>query len=149
MSNLKQAYDLAAPRAEVFRALTDPAVLDTWWTTRSESDPRPGGAFDYRWDFEDASRDHVQSGEYRAVEDGRLVSYPWAAGGETIVTFRLEDGTDGGTRLTLEHDGFGDDGVRDHHDQGWAGFLGNLKSVMEGGSDERPAMMGLKVRAPR
>src|SRR4051812_39000636 len=102
MSDLTQTHDIAAPRADVFRALTDTAVLDTWWTTSSESDPRPGGAFDYHWEFEDASRNHRQSGAYREVANGRLVSYPWAAGGETLVTFRLED-ADGGTRLTLEH----------------------------------------------
>ena len=90
MSDLTQTYDIAAPRAEVFRALTEPAVLDRWWTTSSESDPRPGGAFVYTWEFDDASRNHVQSGEYREVEDGRLVSYPWEAGGETLVSFRLE-----------------------------------------------------------
>src|SRR3954454_6903166 len=149
MSDLTQTHDIAAPRADVSRALTDTAVLDTWWTTSSESDPRPGGAFVYTWEFEDASRNHVQSGAYREVDDGRLVSYPWAAGGETIVTFRLEDGAAGGTQLTLDHTGFPDDGARDHHDQGWAGFLNNLKSVLEGGSDRRAAMMGLKVAASR
>jgi glutathione S-transferase len=148
MSDLKQSYDLAAPRSDVFRALTDPDVLDTWWTTRSESDPRPAGAFVYTWEFEDASRNHVQSGEYREVKEGRLVSYPWAAGGETIVTFRLED-AEGGTRLTLDHTGFPDEGSRDHHDQGWAGFLNNLNSVLAGGADRRAEMMGMKVRAPR
>jgi uncharacterized protein YndB with AHSA1/START domain len=148
MSDLQQSYDIAAPRADVFRALTEPAVLDTWWTTSSQSDARAGGAFQYRWEFEDASRNHVQSGAYHEVEEGRRISYPWAAGGETTVTFRLED-ADGGTRLTLEHTGFPDDAGRDHHDQGWAGFLGNLRSVLEGGSDQRAAMMGLKVRAPR
>jgi glutathione S-transferase len=148
MSDLQQSYDIAAPRADVFRALTDPDVLDTWWTTRSESDPRPGGAFVYTWEFEDAARNHVQSGEYREVEDGRLISYPWAAGGETIVTFRLEDAP-GGTRLTLDHTGFPDEGARDHHDQGWAGFLNNLKAVVAGGRDRRAEMMGLNVRAPR
>jgi uncharacterized protein YndB with AHSA1/START domain len=148
MSDLTQTYDIAAPRAEVFRALTEPAVLDRWWTTSSESDPRPGGAFVYTWEFDDASRNHVQSGAYRELEDGRLVSYPWEAGGETLVSFRLED-ADGGTRLTLEHTGFPDDAGRDHHDQGWAGFLNNLRSVLTGGADQRAEMMGLKVRAPR
>ena len=148
MSDLTQTYDVAAPRADVFRALTDPAVLDSWWTTSSESDPRPGGRFVYAWEFEDPSRNHVQSGAYRELQEGRLVSYPWAAGGETIVTFRLED-AGGGTRLTLEHSGFTDEGARDHHDQGWAGFLTNLQSVLGGGADQRAAMMGLKVRAPR
>ena len=75
-------------------------------------------------------------------------SYPWAAGGETIVTFRLDDAP-GGTRLTLDHTGFPDEGARDHHDQGWAGFLTNLESVVAGGPDRRAEMMGLNVRAPR
>ena len=148
MSNLTQTYDVAAPRADVFRALTQPALLDTWWTTSSQSDPRPGGAFEYIWEFDDASRNHVQSGAYREVEDGRRLSYPWQAGGETLVTFRLEDAGDG-TRLTLEHTGFPDEASRDHHDQGWTGFLENLRSVLAGGPDRRAAMMGLKVRAPR
>ena len=32
------------------------------------------------------------------------------------------------------------------HEQGWTGFLGNLKTVLEGEADVRPTAMGMKTR---
>jgi hypothetical protein len=31
------------------------------------------------------------------------------------------------------------------HDAGWAAYLGNLKTVLEGGKDVRPSVLGMKV----
>jgi uncharacterized protein YndB with AHSA1/START domain len=143
---IEQSIVLDAPRDDVFRALTDADALNSWWTTSARSDPRPGGAFVYDWEFEDASRNHRQQGEYIDVEPGRAISYPWAAGGETTVSFRLAD-ADGGTEVKLTHSGFSaDDEVYANHDGGWGHFLANLKSVLEGGPDGRVAI-GLKVPA--
>jgi uncharacterized protein YndB with AHSA1/START domain len=142
---IEQTITVSAPRDEVFRALTDAGTLRRWWITDGVSEPRTGGRFRYEWRMRDAANDHVQEGTYDAVVDGVVVAYPWSAGaaGDTRVTFALAEGDDG-TQVSLVHSGFAADPSTDEiharHDHGWRGFLANLKSVLEGGEDNRSAM---------
>jgi uncharacterized protein YndB with AHSA1/START domain len=142
---IEQAVTVDAPREQVFRALSDADELKRWWITDGTSEPRTGGRFRYEWRMADPSNDHVQEGAYAEVAEGERVVYPWSAGpaGETRVTFTLAD-RDGATAVSLTHAGFSadpaTDAIHDRHVQGWQGFLANLKSVLEGGPDSRPAM---------
>jgi uncharacterized protein YndB with AHSA1/START domain len=142
---IEQTVDVEAPRDEVFRALTDADALKRWWITEGTSEPRTGGRFRYEWRMADPANDHVQEGAYAEVVDGERIAYPWSAGpaGDTRVTFALSD-RDGVTQVSLSHSGFSAepqfDEVHERHDQGWHGFLSNLKSVLEGGPDNRAAM---------
>jgi uncharacterized protein YndB with AHSA1/START domain len=142
---IEQTVTVEAPREQVFRALTDADELKRWWITDGSSEPRTGGRFRYEWRMADPSNDHVQEGAYDEVADSERVVYPWSAGpaGDTRVTFTLA-GRDGGTEVSLTHAGFSADPqlveVHDRHVQGWQGFLANLKSVLEGGPDNRGAM---------
>jgi uncharacterized protein YndB with AHSA1/START domain len=146
---IEQTLTVDAPRDEVFRALTDAGALKRWWITDGTSEPRTGGRFRYEWKMDDPSNDHVQEGTYIEVVEGERIAYPWTAGpaGDTRVTFALAD-AGGGTQVSLTHSGFSADPslaeVHDRHDQGWQGFLANLKSVLEGGPDNRAAM-GVKA----
>jgi uncharacterized protein YndB with AHSA1/START domain len=139
---IEQTITVQAPRDEVFRALTDAGALKRWWITDGTSEPRSGGHFRYEWKMADAANDHVQEGTYDAVVDGVVVAYPWAAGPDTTthVTFALDE-REGATRVSLVHAGFAPDldEVHERHDQGWRGFLSNLKSVLEAGEDNRAA----------
>jgi uncharacterized protein YndB with AHSA1/START domain len=128
-----------APRERVFHAITDADELKRWWITDGISDPRPGGRFRYEWKMDDAANDHVQEGAYEEVVDGERVAFPWAGpGGGSRVTLTLSD-SDGATRVSLVHDGIADD-MYERYEQGWQGFLANLKSVLEHGQDNRAAM---------
>jgi uncharacterized protein YndB with AHSA1/START domain len=148
---IEQTLTVDAPPADVFRALTDADALKRWWISDGVSEPRSGGRFRYEWKMADASRDHVQEGTYDAVVDGVVVAYPWAAGdaGDTRVTLALAQDA-GGTRVSLVHAGFpadpATDPIHEQHEQGWRGFLANLKSVLEGGQDNRAAM---GIQTPR
>ena len=143
---------IAAPPDLVFRALTDAGELAHWWTSSGESDARTGGAFSYRFEFEDPSRDHTYEGDYHDVTAGERVSYPWQTSlGETIVDVRLRSSGDG-TELTLTHTGWRSGAEADEaialHEQGWSFFLDNLKSYLEGGADLRiGGPMGQKTPA--
>ena len=57
----------------------------------------------------------------------------------------------GETVVTLEHSGWPSDEASDEvfsmHEQGWGGFLQNLKIVFEGGQDIRPTAMKMKTKA--
>ncbi len=147
----EHALTVDVPREQVFHALTDAGELKRWWITDGISEPRAGGRFRYEWRMEDPANDHLQEGAYAEVVDGERVAYPWSAGpaGDTRVTVSLAE-RDGATEVALDHSGFSDDPehapIYDRHDQGWQGFLANLKSVLEGGADNRAAM-GVKAAA--
>jgi uncharacterized protein YndB with AHSA1/START domain len=142
---------LQASPETVFRALTDAGELARWFASSVESDPRPGGSFTYRYEFEDASRDHTYSGEYRDATPNERVAYPWNGKlGTTEVELRLQP-ANGGTHVTLEHSGWGTGADWDEsielHRQGWGFFLDNLKGYLERGEDTRAQAMGMKTPA--
>lgn len=139
-----------ASLSTVFSALTDAGELVRWFPSAAESDPRTGGAFSYRFEFDDASRNHVYAGEYHDVSAERI-SYPWQGGlGETRVEVTLRPAGEG-TEARLVHTGWGagDDWAESQamHEQGWGFFLDNLKGYLERGEDARADAMGMRTPA--
>jgi uncharacterized protein YndB with AHSA1/START domain len=49
MADILQDFPIKVPASRVFRAVSDPAELDQWWTVSSAGDPRLGA--DYRLIF--------------------------------------------------------------------------------------------------
>jgi uncharacterized protein YndB with AHSA1/START domain len=129
-----------APRERVFAALTDAHELKRWWITDGVSEPRTGGRFRFEWRMADPADDHVQEGTYDEVVDGERVAFPWSGvGADSRVTLSLS-GSDGATQVSLVHEGITADDQLERYEHGWTGFLANLKSVLEGGPDNRSAM---------
>jgi uncharacterized protein YndB with AHSA1/START domain len=130
----------------VFRALTDADELGRWFTSSAESDPRTGGEYVLRFEFEDESRNHTYAGRYEEVTPNERVRYPWNGQfGETTVEFVLRP-LGGGTELTLVHSGWTDgaEEARQMHEQGWGFFLENLERYLTGGEDQRDAAMQMR-----
>jgi uncharacterized protein YndB with AHSA1/START domain len=46
MPDITHDFPINAPPAQVFRALSDPKLLDEWWTQRSAGKPALGEAYD-------------------------------------------------------------------------------------------------------
>jgi uncharacterized protein YndB with AHSA1/START domain len=135
------------PPERVFRALTEADELARWFASSAESDPRVGGEYVLRFEFEDEARDHVYSGRYEEVTTNERVRYPWNGRfGETTVELGLErSGT--GTDVTLTHSGWSPEAeeARQLHDDGWRFFLDNLERYLTGGEDRRATALQLKV----
>jgi uncharacterized protein YndB with AHSA1/START domain len=130
----------------VFRALTDADELGRWFTSSAESDPRTGGGYVLRFEFEDESRNHTYAGRYEEVTPNERVRYPWNGQfGETTVEFVLRP-LGGGTELTLVHSGWTDgaEEARQRHEQGWGFLLENLERYLTGGEDQRDAAMQMR-----
>src|SRR5690242_4556598 len=98
-----------APRALVFKACTDPALIPQWWgrrtdtTTVDQMDVRPGGA--WRFVTRDADgREDAFHGEFREiVPPARLVqTFEWEGlpGHVSVDTMTLEE-HDGKTTMTV------------------------------------------------
>jgi uncharacterized protein YndB with AHSA1/START domain len=122
-------YDLPHPPEKVWRALTDAAVLGSWlmpidfrsvvghrFTFRAQ--PMPG------WDG-------IVHCEVRQVDAPRRLVYSWRGGSgadtlDSVVTWTLERTADG-TRLTLEHAGFGphNEMAFEAMSGGWRGHVGD------------------------
>jgi uncharacterized protein YndB with AHSA1/START domain len=149
-STIRLSTTVAAAPGAVFRALTDADELARWFPSSAESEPRTGGRFTYRFEFDDASRNHTYSGAYHEVTSDERVSYPWQGRlGTTRVDFTLTP-SDEGTHVKLVHSGWGKgadwDEAVEMHRQGWGAFLDNLKSYLETGEDRRS--MVLEMRTP-
>jgi uncharacterized protein YndB with AHSA1/START domain len=136
----EHAVTVDAPRDVVFHALTDAEQLKRWWITDGISEPRAGGRYRYEWRMADPANDHVQEGTYEEVVDGERIAYPWSSpAGDSRVTVTLS-GSNGGTRVSLAHERIAAEDQFERYEQGWQGFLANLKSVLESGQDNRAAM---------
>jgi len=120
--------DIAAPPERVFQALASEEIVAWWGDAETyharawKADVRPGG----HWRVDGVSASGAPffvEGVYEAVERPFLLVMTWAPAWEpgppTRLTYRL-DAVDGGTRLTVRHEGF--EGRRDSCDQHTAGW---------------------------
>ena len=100
-------FDLPHPPQNVWRALTDPALLAEWLLPTTGLDLTPGAAFTFKsqpfpgWDGTVKCR-------MLEADAPRKLSYAWAVGDmelDTVVTFTLTT-TASGTHLSLVQSGF-------------------------------------------
>jgi uncharacterized protein YndB with AHSA1/START domain len=131
---------IEAPRAVVFRALTEPALINQWFGSKaSVVEPRTGGQYHLHWKYEIDGR-AVDGGPTRILDyapDERLVlDWPDWRGDPQVtgqsIRFTLEDageGGDGATRLHFLHAGFGRTADLSDFPFGWDWFLGELARV--------------------
>jgi uncharacterized protein YndB with AHSA1/START domain len=121
---------LAASPEVVFAAWTDPQMLARWISpighALAEVEPWPGGRLNVT--MVGAGREIVHTGVYREVIPGRRLVFTWLSPytgpGESVVTVELR-ARDGGTQLTLTHEGLMPDAVESHAG-GWGQILDRL-----------------------
>jgi uncharacterized protein YndB with AHSA1/START domain len=134
-----------APRARVFRALMDPALLNQWVASAADVDPRVGGRYSYGWSYETGGR-KVEGGPSRIIElvqDEKLVTdWPDWRGDESVprqkITWLLAD-EGRQTRLTLIHDDFSRAVDISDYPFGWGWFLSRLEATLKGDAPAVPA----------
>src|SRR5688572_18550381 len=133
---------LKAPRARVWRALSDPAEFGAWFGARLTGRFVPGERVTGQITIPGYTH-VVMELEIERVEPEKFFSYRWhpyavdpkvdySAEPPTLVEFRLED-VDGGTRLTVVESGFDKlpaarraEAFR-MNEGGWAGQLRNIE----------------------
>jgi uncharacterized protein YndB with AHSA1/START domain len=133
------SVEIAAPIERVFAALTSDEIT-RWWgsddsyrTTGWQADLRVHGAWRATGKGADGSAFSV-GGEYLEIDPPRLITQTWKpdwdAGLATTLSYRLEP-IDGGTRVTVHHDGFGEraDSCRSHA-EGWERVLDWLRAYV-------------------
>ncbi|WP_367127548.1 SRPBCC domain-containing protein [Saccharothrix sp. HUAS TT1] len=94
------------PRAEVFRAFTDPAITSRFWFTRSSGPVAPGARLRWTWEMYDVSVT-VQVKEF---EQDHRFAVEWQNGPRpTTFELRFTDHSTDATRVDLTETGFGGD----------------------------------------
>jgi uncharacterized protein YndB with AHSA1/START domain len=152
------SVEIAAPIERVFRAITSDEITK-WWGSPEEyqvteytADVRPGG----RWKSTGVGASGAVfsvEGEFREIDPPRLVVHtwraPWDGNNETVVTYRLE-AVEGGTRVTVRHEGFADraESCLDHG-KGWERVLGWLGGHFKSGATSDAKYFMCRLLPPR
>ena len=136
--------EIAAPRERVFRALTDPVRLRSWWGTREtywleqwRSDLRVGGA----WEATGVGSSGLPlrvHGEFVEIDPPRRLVYTWnpswLEAPETTVSYELDaiEGDGPRTLVRMRHEGFGAArAALENHARGWPAVLGWLHGYFQ------------------
>lgn len=123
---------LAFPPEKVWRALTQPHLIEDWLMS-NDFRPVTGHCFKLR-KVPQPDVGIVVDCRVLAVEPNRTLSYTWEAYGlESVVTWTLTP-TGTGTLLRMEQSGFRPDQQRAYLGAraGWRQFLGKLEHVLTG-----------------
>nr|WP_240902867.1 SRPBCC domain-containing protein [Caulobacter sp. SLTY] len=129
---------IKASPARIWAAITQPDQMLQWWgpdagpTLSAEADLRPGGRYSIVFCLLDGHQANP-TGVYREVIPERKLTFTWDLDDwpdtETLVTFLLEP-IEGGTELTLTHEHLPTAPLRDSHQHGWLGWLGQLATFL-------------------
>jgi uncharacterized protein YndB with AHSA1/START domain len=142
---------IAAPRAEVYRALLDPSAVATWRVPTGmssevhELDAREGGSLRVSLSYEDSDRagktaahtDTYHGRFVKLVPDEQVVeelefeTSEEALGGTMTITITLRD-ADGGTELLAVHEGVPAGVAPADNEAGWSISLAKLAAMLEG-----------------
>jgi len=130
-----------APPERVFRALTQPAVLREWWCPPGwvageiALDLRVGGAYRIAMTRVSDRQQVAVSGRFLEVQPPERLVYTWrwegafAEMGETQVTLELER-SEQDTVVTLWHEDFADQALREQHRTGWIAACNRLDRLV-------------------
>jgi uncharacterized protein YndB with AHSA1/START domain len=127
-----------APPDRVFRALIDPAALNTWIASSAVVDPRVGGRYSYGWKYQHGGHD-VAGGPTEIVDlvpnERLVIDWPDWRGDPTKPRTRvawLLEPVGSKTRVTVVHGEFPRAVDISDYPFGWSSFLTRLKSLVEG-----------------
>jgi uncharacterized protein YndB with AHSA1/START domain len=135
---------LNAPRERIFRTLTEPAELATWWgphgftTPEIDFDLRVGGRYRFAMQPPDGDLFYL-AGEFLEIESPRRLVYtfyweePDPDDRETVVSLSLHDRRDA-TEVSLSQGEFATEARLALHRSGWMDSLDSLGELVESGA---------------
>ena len=137
--------EFRAPRALVFRAWTDAAMLPRWFCPEGcdlpfqRFDPREGGSYRVCLRGKESGTEWWMQGEFlEIVPEERIVfTHVWddvarRPDQDSVVTVSFAD-TEGGTRMHFHQQRFVSTFERDDHRGGWNSCLNRLQALVEHG----------------
>jgi uncharacterized protein YndB with AHSA1/START domain len=140
---LELSFVLDAPRTRIFRMLTEPAELATWWgphgftTPETELDLSVGGGYRFAMQPPDGDLFHL-SGEFLEIDPPRRLVYtfrweePDPDDRETVVTLSL-DAVGDGTEVSVSQGAFATAERLELHRSGWTDSFEKLRELIRSG----------------
>jgi len=140
---IERSIDIRAPRTRVWRALADATEFGSWFGVNLQGQSFVAGER-VRGHITHPGYEHLQfEARVERIEPERLLSFYWhpyaidpavdyAQEEPTLVCFTLEDGANGGTRLTVVESGFDKVPASRRleafrmNSQGWDAQVGNI-----------------------
>lgn len=141
--------EIAAPPADVWRALTEAEELTRWFAVAAEVEPGEGGCWKVSWDESPVAA----MGRFKVWQPGERLQivHEHSKGDEKLIL--VDDfeiiAIDGGARtlLRIVSSGWGDDASWDNEFEGtkngWAVFFRNLQHYLEHHAGQRCRSLGL------
>ncbi len=138
MKTLKTSIDFKAPIAEVWKGLTDPAIVKQYFFgTNLKSDLKVGSpiTFSGEWD----GKTYEDKGVILDANPPQLLKYTyWSSMSGTEdkpenyadITYVLHE-ANGTTTLTITQNGVKSQEAADHSEQNWQSVFGGLKKLIE------------------
>jgi len=136
---LTTTIDIKAPKAEVWKGLTDPEIVKQYFFgTTVQSDWKVGSPITFSGEWEGKS--YQDKGTILEITPREHVRYSyWSsmAGTEdkpenyANVSYRLTEKEDG-TTLELTQDNIKDDASKEHSEKNWQMVFSGLKKILEG-----------------
>jgi len=131
MATIKHLFHIAAPREQVYEAISTIEGLSNWWTAQTSGDSSPGGIIEFR--FGDMGPDFKVVGlkEHEEVKwECTAGLYGWQDG---IITISLDE-NEGKTRVRFHHEGLeGPDDVVAAFNFSWGRYLTSLRQYCQTG----------------
>ena len=133
--NVSRVFDV--PRERVFRAWTDPTLLEKWWgppgftCPTAQVDLRAGGRYRLAMKPPEGETFYL-GGEFREIRPPERLVYTWQWEGdplETLVTVEFKD-LGARTEVILTHERFPDAEAVARHTDGWNGCLLRLTELL-------------------
>ncbi len=130
--------DIAAPPAQVWKALTDPEVIARYFFgSKVDTDWQPGSPIVWKGEYE--GKAYEDRGEVLEVETNRrlkvthfspMTGLPDDPENYHTITYEIDDRGDT-THLSLSQDNNRDDAEAQHATENWATMLDGLKRTVE------------------
>ena len=128
---------IPAARKAVFEAWLDPKALSRFMTPgpgmsvpEASSDAREGGQF--RIVMKMGEKELPHTGEYKTVDRYETLAFTWNSihSHNTLVTLTFVELSPNETELTLHHEGFPNEEMRNNHQGGWTAIVEQLARVL-------------------
>lgn len=138
MESLSTSITVNAPAAEVWQALTDPAIVKQYFFgTNVKSDWKAGSPI--IWEGEWEGKTYQDTGTILDIDPGKFVKYNyWSSMSGTEnkpenyadVTYSLSE-KNGQTVLTVTQDNIKSKESKEHSEQNWQTVFGKMKEMVE------------------
>lgn len=131
--DIHQELTIDGSAEAVYQTLIRPDQLERWIASRADLEVKAGGKLDIGWDG--------LGFKMFDVEPNHKVSWEWQEGDKTTISTWTLSESNGKTRVTFVHSGFGSTDPTEGLQTGWFNYLYRIKNMVEYGPSYVPPIL--------